>query len=209
MIPVSSALVDQVELLLAGPRPLPIVAAGDPVLRQPAPNYDGELTGELMTELIDAMRETMHAAPGVGLAAPQVGLGVRIAVLEDGAQVRPEIAAARERRPTPFRVLVNPTYEPIGPERATAYEGCLSVPGYQAVVHRSRTIRLTGWDETGAALEEQVTGWAARIIAHETDHLNGTLYLDRAVLRSLTSTDNYLAFWSGPSLDPAGRELGF
>ncbi len=202
-------LVDQVERLLAGPRPLPIVAAGDPVLRQPAPDYDGELPADMLTALINAMRETMHAAPGVGLAAPQVGLGVRIAVLEDSAQVRPEIAVARERRPTPFRVLVNPTYAPVGDERAAAYEGCLSVPGYQAVVHRSRVIRLTGWDETGAALKEQVTGWAARIIAHETDHLNGTLYLDRALLRSLTSTDNYLAYWSGPSLDPAGRELGF
>ena len=209
LIRMTTGLAQQVEQLLAGPRPLPIVAAGDPVLRRRTSDYDGELSADLFAVLLLAMRETMLAAPGVGLAAPQIGLSLRVAVLEDSALVRPEIAAARERRQTPFRALVNPTYEPIGDERAGAYEGCLSVPGYQAVVPRARVIRLTGWDEAGAALDEQVAGWAARIVAHETDHLNGTLYLDRAVLRSLASADNYLARWSGPSLDPARMELGF
>ena len=209
LIRMTTGLAQQVEQLLAGPRPLPIVAAGDPVLRRRAADYDGELGADLFADLIGAMRESMLTAPGVGLAAPQVGLGVRIAVLEDGALVRPEIAAARDRRPTPFRVLVNPAYEPLDETTALAYEGCLSVPGYQAAVERARTVRLSGWDDTGTALNEQITGWAARIVAHETDHLNGTLYLDRAVLRSLASADNYLARWSGPSLDPARKELDF
>ncbi|MBC7289992.1 MAG: peptide deformylase, partial [Actinotalea sp.] len=83
-----------------------IVQAGDPVLRAVAEPYDGQLDDALLAELLMAMRATMHAAPGVGLAAPQVGLGLAIAVVEDEWPVDDEVAAARERTPVPFRVLV-------------------------------------------------------------------------------------------------------
>lgn len=187
-------LTDRVETLLAGPLPLPIVQTGDPVLRAVARPYDGTLPGDLFAALIEAMRETMYAAPGVGLAAPQVGLGLAIAVLEDPATVPPEIAALRERTPLPFRVLVNPRYEAVGTRTATFHEGCLSVSGFQAVVTRPATIRLTGLDEHGTALDEELSGWPARIVQHETDHLNGTLYLDRADLRTFSTIDNHLRF---------------
>ena len=185
--PISSA----VEQLLAGPRPLPIVSAGDPVLRRRAEPYDGSLSADLLTELLAAMRESMLAAPGVGLAAPQIGLGVQIAVIEDAAAVAPEVATARERTPIPFRVLVNPSYEGVGDEVAAFYEGCLSVPGYQAVVERPRIVQLHCCDERGAELTETISGWGARIVAHETDHLHGVLYLDKALTRSLTTNANY------------------
>lgn len=187
-------LSEAVEALLAGPHPLPIVQTGNPVLRTVSRPYDGELSAELFAALLDAMRETMYDAPGVGLAAPQVGLGIAVAVLEDPATVAPEIAALRERTPLPFRVLVNPRYEAVGDCTATFHEGCLSVSGFQGVVTRPATIRLTGHDEHGTALDEELTGWPARIVQHETDHLNGVLYLDRADLRTFSTIDNHLRF---------------
>jgi peptide deformylase len=208
-VPPTTSLSLTVEELLSGARPLPIVAAGDPVLRRRAELYDGSLSADLLSELLAAMRESMLAAPGVGLAAPQIGLGLQLAVIEDGAVVAPEVAAARERTPTSFRVLVNPTYRAIDDEVAAFYEGCLSIPGYQAVVERPRSVQLHCWDEHGAELEETVSGWAARIVAHETDHLNGVLYLDKAITRSLADTGNYVRRWAAPTPLAARAELGF
>ncbi|WP_431046388.1 peptide deformylase [Streptomyces sp. P1-3] len=207
-IPVSS-LPELVEALLAGPRPLPIVAAGDPVLRTPAAPYEGQLASGQLDRLVRTMRETMRAAPGVGLAAPQVGIPLRLAVLEDPAEVSDEVRAVRGRVPLPFRVLVNPVYEPVGDRSAAFFEGCLSVPGWQAVVVRHADVRLRGQDERGRELDEEVTGWPARIVQHETDHLNGTLYLDRAVPRSLSSAQAMAERWSQPTPAAAARALGF
>jgi peptide deformylase len=171
--------------LLRGPQPMRIVQAGNPVLRRVAQPYDGELSPELFTDLVEAMRVTMHAAPGVGLAAPQVGLGLALAVAEDEAD---DDEDPRERTGLPFRVLVNPRYEVLGTERLAFPEGCLSVLGYEAVVARPRRVRLLAQDETGRAVDEELSGWPARIIQHETDHLGGTLYVDHADLRTLSST---------------------
>lgn len=198
----------RVEDLLAGPLPLPVVQAGDPVLRTPAVPYDGQLDDDLLAALIDAMRRTMHAAPGVGLAAPQIGLGLAIAVVEDTWPVDVEVADERERAPVPFRVLVNPRYEPVGDGRVAFYEGCLSVEGWQAVTARWRQVRLTGADETGTALDEVLSGWPARIVQHETDHLGGTLYVDHAEMRSLVAPPNALR-WADPTPERAARALGF
>lgn len=180
----AATLRSQVERLLERPGPLPIVQAGDPVLRSAAVPYDGQLDDDTLTRLLAAMRVTMRAAPGVGLAAPQVGLGLALAVVEDRWVADPE----RERTPVPFRVLVNPAYQPVGAERVTFGEGCLSVRGWQAGTPRWRSVRLTGQDETGAAFDEVLTGWSARIVQHETDHLAGVLYVDHADLRTLSTS---------------------
>ncbi|MFI0236052.1 peptide deformylase [Streptomyces sp. NPDC016845] len=207
----STPLTDRVEALLADEAPLPIVAAGDPVLRRPAEPYDGQLSDDLLARLTEAMRRTMRAAPGVGLAAPQIGVPLRLAVIEDPATVPEEVREARGRTPQPFRVLVNPAYEDAGGRHVAFYEGCLSVPGYQAVVARHERVRLRALDERGRPVDEEVTGWPARIVQHETDHLNGTLYLDRAELRSLSSTLTREAVerWAHPTPRLAARELGF
>ncbi|MFJ8944586.1 peptide deformylase [Streptomyces sp. NPDC102395] len=202
-------LVERVEELLAPGGPLPIVAAGDPVLRAGAERYDGQLGPALLARFVEALRITMHAAPGVGLAAPQVGVGLRIAVIEDPAPVPEEVRVARGRVPQPFRVLVNPSYEPVGSVRAAFFEGCLSVPGWQAVVARPAEVRLTGADETGRPLNEVFGGWPARIVQHETDHLDGVLYLDRAEPRSLAANQAVLERWAQPTPEKAARELGF
>ncbi|MZD07480.1 peptide deformylase [Streptomyces sp. SID5785] len=205
----SVPLTDHVESLLDSGSPLPIVAAGDPVLRRPAEPFDGQLSGDLLARLVEAMRATMHAAPGVGLAAPQIGVPLRLAVLEDAAAVPDEVRLARGRVPLAFRVLVNPSYEAAGGRVAAFFEGCLSVPGYQAVTARHERVRLRGLDERGRVLDEEVAGWPARIVQHETDHLDGTLYLDRAEPRSLTTTQAAAARWADPTPERAARELRF
>ncbi|MFJ5088119.1 peptide deformylase [Streptomyces sp. NPDC088674] len=202
-------LPERVERLLATEDPLPIVAAGDPVLRTPAAPYEGQLPEALLARLLAAMRRTMREAPGVGLAAPQIGVPLRLAVLEDPATVPEEVRRVREREPLPYRVLVNPVYEGVGERRAAFYEGCLSVPGWQAVVARHAVVRLRAEDEHGRALDEEVRGWPARIVQHETDHLDGTLYVDRALPRSLTSNENLLRYWNDPAPERAAAELGF
>jgi peptide deformylase len=192
---------------------LPIVQSGDPVLRTPAAPYTGQL-GDLLPALAAVMRRTMHAAPGVGLAAPQVGLGLQLAVVED----RGNDADPRERAPLPFRLLVNPSYEPVGegeprggdPRRVSFFEGCLSVEGWHALVARYHRVRLTGQGIDGAPIDEVLTGWPARIIQHETDHLRGELYLDHAVPRSLVSNANLVSIWGGaPDPAPVAAALGF
>ncbi|MGW6294929.1 peptide deformylase [Streptomyces sp. NPDC055058] len=202
-------LAERVEELLAPDGPLPIVAAGDPVLRRAADPFDGQLEPGLLARFVAALRLTMRAAPGVGLAAPQVGVGLRIAVIEDPAPVPEEVRRVRGRVPQPFRVLVNPSYTPVGSGRAAFFEGCLSVPGYQAVVARPTEVRLTGQDEHGQALDEVFSGWPARIVQHETDHLDGILYLDRAEPRSLSSQQAVADRWAQPSPERAARALGF
>ncbi|GCB43782.1 peptide deformylase [Streptomyces sp. NL15-2K] len=202
-------LAELVEELLATDGPLPIVVAGDPVLRCGTERFEGQLEPALLGRFIDALRLTMHAAPGVGLAAPQVGVPLRIAVIEDPAPVPEEVRLVRGRVPQPFRVLVNPAYEPVGTARAAFFEGCLSVPGWQAVVARHAEVRLTGEDERGRAVDEVFTGWPARIVQHETDHLDGTLYLDRAESRSLSSNQAMAERWTQPTPQEAAASLGF
>ena len=202
-------LAELVEELLTTDGPLPIVAAGDPVLRQGIEPYDGHLDGTLLSRFVEALRITMHAAPGVGLAAPQVGVPLRIAVIEDPAPVPEEIRLARGRVPQPFRVLVNPSYEPVGTERVAFFEGCLSVPGWQAVVARPAEVRLRCEDENGRAVDEVFGGWPARIVQHETDHLDGVLYLDRAEPRSLSSNRATSELWAQPTPERAAEALGF
>lgn len=199
----------QIRARLETSAPWEITRAGHPVLRRRAADVPEDLDRGLLAELLAAMRETMHAAPGVGLAAPQIGLGLRLAVLEDSAELPTEIGDARDRRPLPYSVIINPRYRQVGHDNATWYEGCLSVPGYQAATERAVTVELVCLDEDFARVCERFTGWQARIVQHETDHTDGTLYLDRAIIRSLSTDDQYLGRWSGPDLDLARAELGF
>ncbi len=201
------ALVDHIEAVLSTDLP-PIVTAGHPVLRWPAQDYDGQLDDGTLKHLIATMRRVMHAAPGVGLAAPQIGIPLRIAVLEDPGVTDPAVAEARSRTPLPFTVIINPSYEPNGNGKDAFYEGCLSVPGYQAVVERHSRITATYTQPDGSTVTAGCEGWPARIVQHETDHLDGMLYLDRAILRSLSATAEH-ARWAHPTIDEARRGLNF
>jgi peptide deformylase len=171
---------------------LAIVEAGHPVLRRQAHPLDpAAIRSPEIQQLIEAMRETMRAAPGVGLAAPQIGEGLQLAVIEDRADYHTRLGEEdlreRERRPVPFHVIVNPrlTVVELGP--AVFAEGCLSIPGYAAVVPRALAVRVDSLDHRGEPRVIEARGWYARILQHEIDHLEGTLYIDRMDTRSFTS----------------------
>ena len=179
--------------------PLTIVQAGEPVLRKAArPLRPNEIRSREIRDLIEEMKETMYAAPGVGLAAPQVGRGIQLAVIEDREQYMedwtPEQLAARERKPVPFHVIINPKLT-LGGEQLEFFEGCLSVQGLMALVSRSRRVRVECLDESGKPTIIEAAGWYARILQHEIDHLQGTLYLDRMAPRTLMTVENYKKFW--------------
>ena len=195
-------------ILSAGTLP-PIVQAGHPALRQRAAAFDGQLPHEQLDRLIALMRQVMHEAPGVGLAAPQLGIPLQIAVVEDQFDVDPEAAALRKRSPLKFMALLNPTYTPVGTELASFYEGCLSLNGLQAVVARPEKVLLEFQVSDGSRVQKEFAGWQARIVQHETDHLNGVLYVDRAQLRSLSSNAEYAARWAEPGIGKAREGLGF
>ena len=196
------------EILNAGVLPS-IVQVGHPVLRQQAVPFTGQLNEEELGRLIDLMRRVMHKAPGVGLAAPQLGVPLQLAVLEDRFDVDPDVAAARGREPLPFFAMLNPSYEQLGEARKAFYEGCLSLNGLQAAVMRPESVRLDFTAVDGTAQQRDFTGWQARIVQHETDHVHGILYLDRAELRSLSNNTEYSARWAQPDIGHARQELGF
>jgi peptide deformylase len=191
---------------------LDIFQVGEPVLRQQARVLSSEeiLSSEIR-ELIANMRETMYAGPGVGLAAPQIGLPLQLAVIEDRAEYQKEIAAEqlaeRERRPVPFHVIINPRVTELGETSVEFYEGCLSLAGFVALVPRARVVRVECMDEHARPQVIQASGWYARILQHEIDHLSGTLYIDRMCSRTFTSVDNWSRFWKNKAIDEVRAKL--
>jgi len=200
---------ETVDRILSAATLPPIVQAGHPALRQRAAEFDGQLTATQLDRLILIMRQVMHEAPGVGLAAPQLGIPLQLAVLEDQFGVDPDAAALRNRSPLEFLAVLNPTYTPLGTGLASFYEGCLSLNGLQAVVARPDAVVLEYQAPDGGAERREFSGWQARIVQHETDHLNGILYIDRAQLRSLSSNAEYAAHWAEAGISKAKEGLGF
>jgi peptide deformylase len=192
---------------------LPIVRAGEPVLRQKTrPLSPKEIKNKDIQNLIDHMRETMRGAPGVGLAAPQIGVSIQLAVIEDRKEYHKEVAAEqlalRERRPVPFHVLINPRIRTADERVVDFFEGCLSLPGFLALVPRSRVVRVDCLDDHGNEKNIDASGWYARILQHEIDHLEGNLYIDRMRSRSFTSTEIWEKVWKGKPISEIRAELG-
>ncbi len=188
---------------------LKIVQAGEPVLREKAkPLSKAEITSREIQELIDWMRETMHDAPGVGLAAPQVGIGLQLAVIEDKPEytrdVKPELLKERARKPVAFHAIINPEIALDGPEDVVFFEGCLSLNGFTAVVPRALKVNVRCLDHRGEPREIRASGWYARILQHEIDHLQGTLYIDRMKPRTFMPLENYNRFWKDKRVDAWG-----
>lgn len=147
-----------------------ILRMGDARLLRQAEPVSEFGTPQLM-ELLADMRDTMRAHDGVGLAAPQIGVNLRVVVF--GAQSSPRYPDAEE---VPDTVLINPVIIPSGGETEDDWEGCLSVPGLRGMVPRFKTIRYQGVDEHGAPIDRAVSGFHARVVQHECDHLDGILY---------------------------------
>ena len=191
---------------------LKIVQAGESVLRQQAQELTRkQIRSDGVQQLIEWMRETMRDAPGVGLAAPQVGLPLQIAVIEDPAESHRAIAAEklaeRGRRPVPFHVIVNPSITLEG-ESVEFFEGCLSVAGFSALVPRARRARVDCLNEKGEPVTIAAEGWYARILQHEIDHLHGALYLDRMHSRSFMTVDLLMRNWNDLPIAEVKQKLG-
>ncbi|HEV2273989.1 MAG TPA: peptide deformylase [Acidobacteriaceae bacterium] len=184
---------------------LKIRTAGEPVLRQRArPLAREEIQFARTQELIASMRETMHDAPGVGLAAPQVGVSLQLAVIEDREIYMKDISAGKlaelERKPVPFHVIINPVLSLESEADAEFFEGCLSLPGFLAVVPRARRVRVECLDHDGQPRTIHASGWYARILQHEIDHLLGTVYIDRMRSSTFSSLENYNRHWKDKTI---------
>ena len=145
---------------------------GNPVLRQvaaPVTRFDRSLR-----ELIVDMDDTMRALSGAGIAAPQIGVSLRVVIFEVRENPRyPQVA------PVPYTMLINPVLTPLGDEQEEGWEGCLSVPGMRGLVPRFRRLRYQGLGVDGEPLDRTVEGFHARVVQHEVDHLDGILYPQR------------------------------
>ncbi len=190
-----------------------IVQAGDPVLRRRATEVPLDaLASPFVQQLIATMIQTMRAAPGVGLAAPQVGESLRIIVMEDDDETQwAAMSDARRlelgRRRLVLQVVVNPVIELLGEETEEFFEGCLSVDGYRAIVRRAARVRLAGVDEKGEPVNLELEGWPARIAQHECDHLDGLLYVDRMHSLTLTTAANLDRWWKARPAEEVRRAL--
>ena len=147
-----------------------ILKMGDPRLLRVAKPVQAFNTPELMA-LVDDMFETMDAANGAGLAAPQIGVDLALVIFGFSKNQRYPDAP-----PVPETVLINPTITPLGDAEEEDWEGCLSVPGLRAVVPRFARVRYSGFDPLGRVIEREAEGFHARVVQHECDHLIGKLY---------------------------------
>jgi peptide deformylase len=191
---------------------LKLVQVGEAVLRQTArPLAPEEIRSEFIRQLIGDMHETLKDAPGVGLAAPQVGVSIQLAIIEDlpeySRDIGAEQLAVRERRPTPFHVIVNPEIAGHGDEQVEFFEGCLSLAGFTALVPRFRQVSVRCLDENGEPKVIEASGWYARILQHEIDHLNGAVYIDRMHTRTFMSLENFSRRWKEQSISEVKRTL--
>jgi peptide deformylase len=157
---------------------------GDPRLFQRSQSVDRFATPELR-ELVADMRETMVSASGAGLAAPQIGVPLRVVIFGFEQNQR-----YPDAEPVPYTEIVNPVLTPLGPEMEEDWEGCLSVPGLRGRVPRYARLRYSGFDPEGKPIQREASGFHARVVQHECDHLDGILYPMRMRdLRLLGYTD--------------------
>lgn len=169
-----------------------VLRLGDPRLRERAREVAAELFGSVALEgLITDLRDTMAARDGAGLAAPQLGVPLRVVIY--GITANPRYP---EAPPIPETVLINPVLTPLGEERQLGWEGCLSVPGLRGQVERAQRLHVAWRDPDGAHHQQEVDGFHARVVQHECDHLDGLLFVDRL--------HDSRAFGFTPELEAAG-----
>ncbi len=190
-----------------------ICQAGELVLRLPSRELTPEeILSAPIQELIASMFETMRAAPGVGLAAPQIGMPLQIAVIEDRQEfidkLAPAHAAERLRSAVAPHVIVNPNLTVESSETAEFFEGCLSVSGFTAIVPRALSVRVDCLNERAEPVVIQARGWYARILQHEIDHLHGTLYIDRMRSRSFMGRETFERQWKDVPVAEFHRLVG-
>jgi peptide deformylase len=180
---------------------LKVARMGHPVLRARAKAIDpGDIKSAGMQQLIDDMFETMREYQGVGLAAPQVHAPLRLFVAgfspEPGLEPD-EDEEDRDQERVPLMALINPQITPVGNTADEDWEGCLSIPDIRGKVPRAREIQVKAYDRNGRRIDMRARGFTARVIQHETDHLDGVLFIDRMKsLDTLTFLDEFGRFWN-------------
>jgi peptide deformylase len=147
-----------------------VLKMGDPRLLEPARPVEDFASIELAQLIVD-MHDTMRALDGAGLAAPQIGIGLQVVIFEVSANPRYPDAES-----VPYTVLINPRLTPLSDEVEAGWEGCLSVPGMRGLVPRHTRLRYQGLDPAGQPIDHSVSGFHARVVQHEVDHLHGILY---------------------------------
>jgi peptide deformylase len=147
-----------------------VLKMGDPRLLEPARRVEDFASLELAQLIVD-MHDTMRALNGAGLAAPQIGVGLQVAIF--GVDINPRYPDAES---VPFTVLINPVLTPLSDVMEEGWEGCLSVPGMRGLVPRYASLRYQGFDATGQPIDRSVSDFHARVVQHEVDHLHGILY---------------------------------
>lgn len=181
-----------------------IVQVGHPTLRQTARELSlEEILSPEIQQLIETMKATMKAAPGIGLAAPQIGQSLQIVVIEDMdlSHLSAEKLAERSRYPVPFHVIINPKIHlDESTPKIEFFESCLSIPEFIGVVPRAKSVQVECLNERGEPTVIQASGWYARILQHEIDHLNGTLFIDRVQLPTLMTIENYTKLYQHKSV---------
>ena len=150
-----------------------ILRIGNPFL-QKSTKMVNRIDDELREGIIQDMLDTMKAEDGAGIAAPQIGVNMRIVIF--GVEHNPRYPDAEA---IPMTILINPQITTLTSEVESAWEGCLSVPGFRGLVPRYKSIRYTGRDENGGMINREVSGFHARVVQHEVDHLNGILYPEK------------------------------
>ena len=173
---------------------LKVARMGHPVLRARARAIDvGEIKSSRIQQLIDDMFETMKEYQGVGLAAPQVHASIRLFV----AGFAPDPDSEQDEERVPLMTVINPEITVPGPEMVEDWEGCLSIPDIRGKVPRARRIVLRAFDRKGKRFELQASDFTARVIQHETDHLDGVLFFDRmSSFTTLTFLEEFGRYWS-------------
>lgn len=172
---------------------LKVARLGHPVLRRAAePVPAADIARPETQRFIDDMVDTMREYDGVGLAAPQVHVSRQIAVLEVESHPRyPDMA------PIPLMVIVNPVLKPVDEETQPDWEGCLSIPDFRGITPRYSTVRLEAYGRRGERIELIAKDFFARVLQHETDHLNGKVYVDRMRdLTTLSHLQEWMRFWT-------------
>jgi peptide deformylase len=179
---------------------LKLYQTGQPILRTPAKHVTKkQLSDQHVHDVIEFMINTLRDAPGVGLAAPQIGESLKIVIIEDKAAyhepVPNDLLVEQGRKPVRLKVLINPVLEIIDPDTALYFEGCLSVDGYVGAVARAKAVKVNALDRNGKKVSYTAKGWQARILQHEVDHLEGKLYMDKMIPQSFTSIKNFTSLW--------------
>jgi len=172
---------------------------GNPILRKIAKELSAsEIKSAEFQRLIEDMIETMREYDGIGLAAAQVHQSVQLCLIE----INPENKRYDAREATPLKVVINPKITPIGKDMEEMWEGCLSVHAMRGLVRRPARVRVEGFDEKAKKFQWELEGLAAVVVQHETDHLFGTLYVDRLVdTKKLAFLPEYQKYWAGEAAE--------